>query len=257
MNARFNGTIYFGVADEKGDRVHKHGEIIGVNIEYSEIVQYEEWIEKHFKGKDPKCLKTCSSKEKIAFSTCISPLHVIQLDDSSRVVLEIDIEPSFNITKYLNFKVNFPNNPKNGIYFLRNASSSFKITEKKEIEEFLKVKLLQSIRFRQELENDRKEMPADNNIKLLRLLCKGEPRIFYNKYHYFLMINSICQKPCCKMKGIQDLDWISSIEWRAIFDFNPNTEENSVLKLLNDCKDVLDKPSEITSNYMPIFLLYK
>ena len=251
INARFNGTIYFGVADNKVANKYKHGEIVGMDINYSEIEVYENWIVEHFADKNAICLKESSSEQKVAFSACFSQIYAIELEESERFVLEIDITPALKFTKFLKFKINLTKES-SSCYYVRNGSSSNKISEKEE-KEFLKKTSIQYILRRQEYEETQKGLPRDHNSTLIRLLCNGETKIFYNKYQYFLMINSVCQDPCCEMKGIKDLKWISSIEWRAIFDFNPNTEENGVLKLLQDCKDVIDKPATITGNLKFIF----
>jgi len=83
INSRKNGTIYFGVCDSRGK--HKHGEIKGVNTSLSSTSKYEDWIEKHFR-KNPKSLKYCRRDEQTAFSTCISMLHVIEIENNDRVI---------------------------------------------------------------------------------------------------------------------------------------------------------------------------
>ena len=45
LNRRINGTIYFGIADDKDKNGnYKHGEIIGLNIKKHQGDVFEEWV---------------------------------------------------------------------------------------------------------------------------------------------------------------------------------------------------------------------
>ena len=123
LNSRANGTIFFGVADNK-DGEFEHGEIVGMNVKEHRVGNIlEEWITKHLRGRSPKYLASSTAEEKKAFSKCILPVKVVPIENSDRVVVEIDIKPEAEITKYLVFRVNFPNE-KNPKYFYRDGDSS-------------------------------------------------------------------------------------------------------------------------------------
>ena len=125
LNSRINGTIYFGVGDNRDG--HKHGEIVGMNVkEENECNMIEEWIEKHLRGTNQKYLMYCKNEEKRAFSRCISTVKVIQIEDSSKVIVEIDIKPEADICKYLVFPIHFPEggDVKTAKYFYREGTSS-------------------------------------------------------------------------------------------------------------------------------------
>ena len=248
INSRYNGTIYFGVADSK-DGISKHGQIEGVNISPSLAVKFEEWIEKHFR-KNPISLKYCTTEEKMSFSSCVSSLHIIPILNTERIVMEIDVEPKFENTKFLKFKVNSPKYP-DGVYFVRKGSCSIPLTPAggKEEKEFLNVSAQIAANHRQQLESYKFQEPVDLQQKLKKLLCKGELRFLDNQYQYFLVVNRFCTAECCKMFGSEDLNWIKLINWRAIFDFDPDTSKDGTLSLL---QKVLMKPHEISGTMMMI-----
>ena len=123
LNSRVNGTIFFGVADNKVGEF-EHGEIVGMNVKEHRVGNIvEEWITKHLRGRNPKYLASSTAEEKKAFSKCILPVKVVPIENSDRVVVEIDIKPEAEITKYLVFRLNFPHEkyPK---YFYRDGDSS-------------------------------------------------------------------------------------------------------------------------------------
>ena len=125
LNSRINGTIYFGVADTK-DGDYKHGEIVGMNVKEEEAYVIEEWIEKHLRGTNQKYLMGCKEEERKAFARCISPVKIIQIEDSSRIIAEIDVKPDADICKYLAFPIRFPhsNDVKTDKFFFREGTSS-------------------------------------------------------------------------------------------------------------------------------------
>ena len=126
LNSRINGTIYFGVADTK-DGEYKHGEIVGMNVKEEEAYLLEEWIEKHLRGTNQKHLGGCKDEEKKAFSRCISPVKIVQIENSCRIIAEIDIRPDADTCKYLVFPIRFPfsNDSKTDKYFQREGTSSY------------------------------------------------------------------------------------------------------------------------------------
>ena len=126
LNSRINGTIYFGAADTKNGE-YKHGEIVGMNVKEEEAYILEEWIEKHLRGTNQKHLAGCNDEAKKAFARSISPVKIVQIENSSRIIAEIDIKPDADTCKYLVFPIRFAfsNDIKTDKYFQREGTSSF------------------------------------------------------------------------------------------------------------------------------------
>ena len=98
---------------------------------------------------------------------------------------------------------------------------------------------------RYEQEKRLKETDENIPVKLDHLLCKKEPFINDKKYKYILITNDICKDPCCEMQDHSDMDWAKSIQWEAVFDFNPNTFKDGLGSIMMNSKDVLVKPCGI------------
>ena len=116
---------------------------------------------------------------------------------------------------------------------------------KKALDDFLKeVPHNAEKRFREEkqLKANDQSVPA----KLDHMLCRSEAFINDKKYKYFLITNDICKDTCCQMTDYTDQDWVKSIEWEAVFDFNSNTFKDGLGHLITSSKDVLIKPSSIS-----------
>ncbi|XP_065656352.1 sterile alpha motif domain-containing protein 9-like [Hydra vulgaris] len=80
---------------------------------------------------------------------------------------------------------------------------------------------------------------------LKNLLCKGEYKLPDDKCKYFLIINSYCTDECCKMSDFSDFNWVKHVNWKAIFDFNPDSACNGILSVLQDPNSVLIPPYRI------------
>ena len=241
INSRKNGTIYFGVCDSRGK--HKHGEIKGVNTSLSSTSKYEDWIEKHFR-KNPKSLKCCRRDEQTAFSTCISMLHVIEIENYDRVILEIDVEPKSSVCKFLKFKINTKQYP-NGVYFKREGTSSIPLVpNSKEEKLFINRTSVKWAEDRMTLESY-KQPPSNIPQVLNKLLCKGEHKILdgVSEYNYFLVTNRFCEEECCKMTDSSAFEWVKLINWRIIFDFDKRTGETGILSNFHRKQNALMQPN--------------
>ena len=238
INSRYNGTIYFGVTDSK-DGTSRHGEVKGINKSYSSMSEYEEWIEKHFR-KNPISLVKCTKQEKIAFSECISSLRVIPLIGSEKFVVEVDITPTFSTTKFMRFKIVQKKYPE-GVYFVRYGSSSVPLSGK-DLNDFLHSTI--SVEHRKDLEGSIR--PVNMPQRLNKLLCKGEQKLDDNQFQYFLLMNRFCAEGCCNMKNYSDFDWITLVQWRAVFDFDSRTTEDGTWRILNDRTKVPVPPYHIS-----------
>ncbi|XP_009297386.1 sterile alpha motif domain-containing protein 9 [Danio rerio] len=94
MNSRTNGTIHFGVSDDP------HGQILGVDIPKTDEFdnQRKHAIEKHFKlEKNVQVAKMCIKPPRF--------VEVLRADmmSSGKSVIEVDIEPSYNVCQDLYF----------------------------------------------------------------------------------------------------------------------------------------------------------
>ncbi len=99
LNRRCDGTIYFGVADEKIGK-HKHGEVVGMkHVTLNQVNQFQEWLEAQITGNFPQRFRSLKkyagwSDMAKAFSRCVGPVRAISIEGSDWLVLEIDVEAS-------------------------------------------------------------------------------------------------------------------------------------------------------------------
>ena len=92
LNRRCNGTMFFGVGNSNNKHEQlKHGQIVGISLDKSQVEFFEEWIQDHFRGKDPICYDE-SNEDFLRASMAISPLYPIRTDEG-RYIFEIDVEP--------------------------------------------------------------------------------------------------------------------------------------------------------------------
>ena len=50
------------------------------------------------------------------------------------------------------------------------------------------------------------------------------------------------------------MNWIKSIEWQAVFDFNPDTFQNGLGSMVMNSDDILVKPCDITGNFDKVLI---
>ena len=185
----------------------------------------------------------CTNEAKRAFGLSIGPIQAIKLKDSSKLVLEIDVTPNFELTKYLAFPITLENK-KDLKYFIRDGPNSAPISDKGK-RKFLTHDISYNAHQRQEQErkltNNSTRLPA----KLENLFLKNRPFIDDKHYQFILITNGLCSEECCRMKSWESFDWVKKIQWQAVFDFS---SENGLAQWLHDSKDLLIKPNEITGN---------
>ena len=88
-----------------------------------------------------------------------------------------------------------------------------------------------------------KEAEDDLRVKLNRNLCRQQTFINDKKFKYVLVTNSACEESdCCNMTDLTELEWVKTIEWQAVFDFNPNSLKDGLAQRMMESKDVLVKP---------------
>ena len=92
-------------------------------------------------------------------------------------------------------------------------------------------------------EKTTREAGDDIRVKLNHNLCRQQTFINDKKFKYILVTNDMCREPnCCNMTDHTELEWVKTIEWQAVFDFNPNSLRDGLAQRMMDSKDVLVKP---------------
>ena len=99
-----------------------------------------------------------------------------------------------------------------------------------------------------------RETNQDIAVKLDHILCKNEPFINDKKFKYFLITNNVCSEACCRMGNPSEMNWIKSIEWQAVFDFNPDTFQNGMGSMVMNSDEILVKPCGITGSFDKVLI---
>ena len=94
LNARKNGTIYFGIAERSvRETVFRYGEIHGIKMNKKLCADYYDAFHDHLLQ---QCFPACFETVKL----CVSGPHFILIRNTDeRYVIEVDVEPSFSQTK--------------------------------------------------------------------------------------------------------------------------------------------------------------
>ena len=216
MNRRCNGTIYFGVADNKGE--YLHGEIVGLKMGKQHGYIFEDWITKYFRGTKPACYKNIKDTEMLAaVSSAISPVYVIPTSDPDLCILEIDIEPRDLFCKDIFFPINYPdgeNKWKVG-YFLREGPNNNPIHD---IKDFQRLDFKTYVNERRFLDSCLQKS-ENKQLKLQELLLGQDSFINQDKdKKFFLFCDTVNEDT-----ELEKLQWTSCVDWTAIFDFDPRS----------------------------------
>ena len=191
LNRRCDGTIYFGVADDRQGK-HIHGEIVGMKfVTQCQVNLFQEWIEKHIcKGRAASRFRTLkrkpgSSDMAKAFSMCVGPVRAIPIEGSKNLVLEIDIEAMSHICESHQFYYsNFDNEIET---CMREGTET--ITTK-DLEKW-QLDIEKNSLLRQNMESNRVLNGTNMKDKLTKLICQTGLGIDYESYQY----NLICNRP--------------------------------------------------------------
>lgn len=162
LNLRRNGTIYFGIADDKES--YKHGEVVGFEM----LSEDGQDLRTMYTDALRHGIKKCFSTDVISAALkCISnPIFVPVVTaetDSVRFVMEVDIEPSSNICDNFNFKVNLSKIPNilsksledRYILYLRNGASTEKLKDVTIEQLFIKAELPVNVKIRKDFEQEK------------------------------------------------------------------------------------------------------
>ena len=235
LNRRCNGTIYFGVGDSRPIKInqkeHMHCEIVGMNITADQVEHFEDAIKSYLRGEGPICFKKINNIEmKKAVDLCISPIRVIPIKGSTKIVLEIDIEPSSIRCRDLVFQIQLPRSngkPQDLSYYERNGAHSDQI-KKTGVKLFLEKTCQMNMNERRDLENQKNLRYADTSVKLDQLLCRSENYINDEDLNFFLITDVVPEN----LLLTESVQWIQNIEWKGIFDFDASSQDAGLSKFI-------------------------
>ncbi len=255
LNARTNGIIYFGVADENETNAGEVGcdprEVVGVPVTTTdEIIEYKTMLNE-FVG-------LCFSKDtRDEARYCIKPAEFVPVrpngasnDTRDHYVIEIDIEASHKLSCGKLFKVKLPSTieypltgPRKVEYcqykcFLRVGEESRELDAREINEQYEKIKMLDNERESAEqktAQNMRSNVANTSSPDMTRKLKSllGFHRGKLDESFYRLLVVSKLT-PAIKEKGIQEnFSFLGNMPWDMIIDFNGDEKsEDSIFQII-------------------------
>lgn len=238
LNERTNGTIHFGVADEKESQACGHcpREIVGTEVKEEPLYDEKltEFIGKCFFGSSKSIVHRCIRPP--VFIPVRGPLT----DEGSgdRVVIEVDIEPAYSFCKGETFRACLKDlnrgkkNCDESVY-VRHGSSTKAIVDKEEQLEYMRhqPKLDEARKNREQASLKQpvvnQESTQDLFNKLKRLLC-GNKKVIDSSVYPILVLS----KPDATMKQSfldETFRFIQKINWLTVFDFDCEGSHSSGL----------------------------
>ncbi|XP_056005998.1 sterile alpha motif domain-containing protein 9-like isoform X2 [Ostrea edulis] len=244
LNARKNGTIYFGVADSVqniDDEEYKHGEIVGFEISEIGYDTRSKYTDALLDG-----ISRCFMSENVAIvKKCVSnPIFVkvvITGEQICRYVMEVDVEPSSYRCREYHFKVNLKNikNLSNKsienkhLLYLRSGSSTERLINERE-QLFIKAELLENVKERKLFENQQKNenLPKMEPLasKLERLLTRGTYS-FDKRLWPILVLGKPMDEQKMNEKWTESISFIKRIQFTAVFDFDEMSDKNGLCNM--------------------------
>ena len=199
LNRRCDGTIYFGIADDKRGQ-YEHGEVVGMQmVTQNQVNRFQEWLETHIsKGRGAKRFqglkKIAGSGEMTkAFATCVGPVRAIEIEGSPFLVLEIDVEASSLVCNSMTF---FYSNLENNLEICMREGTETMAS--KDLDKW-STEIEKYSMLRQRMEWERSVTGTNTKEKLTKLICRTGTEIDYETYRYHL----ICNKPA----NASDAEW--------------------------------------------------
>lgn len=238
LNERTNGTIHFGVADEKESQACGYcpREIVGTEVKEEPLYDEKltEFIGKCFFGSSKSIVHRCIRPP--VFIPVRGPLT----DEGSgdRVVIEVDIEPAYSFCKGETFRACLKDlnrgkkNCDESVY-VRHGSSTKAIVDKEEQLEYMRhqPKLDEARKNREQASLKQpvvnQESTRDLFNKLKRLLC-GNKKVIDSSVYPILVLS----KPDATMKQSfldETFRFIQKINWLTVFDFDYEGSHSSGL----------------------------
>ncbi|XP_069809138.1 sterile alpha motif domain-containing protein 9-like isoform X1 [Dendropsophus ebraccatus] len=124
MNVRTNGTIHFGVLDNKENKNNKHGQILGIPVAQQDLyVDALNNIERCFSKNQHDAARACIRTPKF--------IEVVNKNcKDQRFVVEVDVVPQSNSVKGRAFKVRLPMSMKKENFYRRIGAKTEPVPEK-------------------------------------------------------------------------------------------------------------------------------
>ena len=238
LNERTNGTIHYGVADEvaKNARGHHPREIVGTSV--TDKPKYNSMLVEYIR----KCFEGAS---KSIVLNCIRPPVFIPVKEkaakepsSDKVVIEVDIVPSFSYCANQTFRVGLIRRGKRkekekAVPYIRVGSQTQAILEEQEMEEYLeRRRQLDEERNKQEDLYSKQVLEKPDglkylHVKLKRLLCANKNVLDSSVYPILVL-----SKPGSNMNQEyleKTFRCIENIKWKVIIDFDDQGSDSSGL----------------------------
>ena len=246
LNERTNGTIHFGVADEVLQQAcgYQPRAIVGTSV--TDKPKYNSMLVEYIK----KCFEGAS---KSIVLNCIRPPVFIPVKEkdakepsNDKVVIEVDIVPSYSYCANETFKVGFKSlgKGKEGVVpYIRCGSETQAIVEVQKMEEYSerRPKLDEERRKREERYAKQVLEKPDGlkhlHYKLKRLLCANKNVLDSSVYPILVL-----SKPGSNMNQEyleKTFRFIENIKWKVIIDFDDKGSDSSGLcRVFNAGPDV-------------------
>ena len=239
LNARQNGTIYFGIAegDIKGEH-YEYGQIVGINMDQHLQSEYYDLFRSFIK----KCFPREQSE---VVKRCVTGPHFVSIrnDSDVRCVMEIDVEPTSKQCEDIPFtfepkdifeeygtpekKHIYLNNQKSWTGLFQRDGSATQYFKPNERKEFVKEILPQLVAKRQEAENTEDYC----NRQLISSPEAEKLKSFIGFIDMFpiLILPKLSNEE--KVRNIEYFRFLHFIHWAAIFDFDDRSDIDGVYSL--------------------------
>ena len=234
LNKRTNGTIHFGVADETMDQAcsYQPREIVGCSVNeplYTE--KLTAFIDKCFVGDSRSNVKNCIRPP------IFIPIRGEDGKHSDKVVIEVDIEPSYTLCSEEIFKADFKclgkGNGEGATAFIRDGSQTRAIVKLQDMEDHLKnLSRLDEVRKKREEKSnssgglgERGSLGPKYDLhgKLRRLLCANKDVLDSSVYPILVLSkpeNELNQQFLSKT-----LSFVQHINWQVVIDFDDEASD--------------------------------
>ncbi|XP_078584352.1 sterile alpha motif domain-containing protein 9-like [Branchiostoma floridae x Branchiostoma japonicum] len=230
LNVRTNGTIHFGITDPQIKSTKYQGtEVVGLSLNQTEMANIEEKLTACMIG--DKCFQKEDQRQ--AAQKCISLTFVkVSGIEESRFVIEVDVTPYADVCKGIAFCVCLPRGGKKQSYddakYFQRVGSSSCVVKPRELGSLLK-QVLKDDNLREKKEKE--EISAKSESlhlaeTLKSLFCHDSPQKMSSFYHIL-----VANKPPAELIENGYLDFITCIDWVAVFDFDPDSYTTGLAKL--------------------------
>ncbi|XP_046359718.2 sterile alpha motif domain-containing protein 9-like isoform X2 [Haliotis rufescens] len=238
LNRRRNGTIYFGIADDKPvDGIkRRHGQVVGFPIMEVDMDSKTKYADALNEAKS-KCFD--SPEANIAAKECIkTPVFVKVAPSSEQVplfVMEVDIEPYSSFCEGIKFKLDLTKICKkklNPFLFVRDDAETRRIDSKEEELHFVRTLSKWDQKRKIEERSVSRQFSTENDHKYLaEKLCNKLCR-HSNHFNLSLWPILVSSKPSDELKEnlLKALSFISNIHWSAVFEFDDESSCNGLCK---------------------------